>query len=80
VKEYNNPYSNNLKIPIELKCMVSLRMLDRDLCCDDIFDMSCIPLSICNKIYRLFIKGFTEKLYSKYVYIAKVVFIYPKDV
>ena len=38
VKEYNifnlnNPYSKNLKIPIELKCIVSLRMLGRDLCC-----------------------------------------------
>jgi len=76
VKEYNifnlnNPYSKNLKIPIELKCMVSLRMLGRDLICDDVFEMSCIPLSTCNKIYRQFIKGFAEKLYSKYVYIPK---------
>ena len=41
VKEYSifnlsNPYSNNLKIPMELKCMVALRMLGRDLCCCDI--------------------------------------------
>ena len=76
VKEYNifnlnNPYSNNLKIPIELKCMVALRMLGRDLCCDDIFEMSSIPISSCNKIYRQFIKGVTEKIYSKYVYIPK---------
>ena len=76
VKEYNifnlnNPYSNNLKIPIELKCMVALRMLGRDLCCDDVFEMSCIPISSCNKIYRQFIKGVAEKLYSKDVYIPK---------
>jgi len=76
VKEYNifnlnNPYSNNLKIPIELKCMVALRMLWRDLCCDDIFEMSSIPISSCNKIYCQFIKGVTEKLHSKYVYIPK---------
>jgi len=40
VKEYsifnlNNPYSNNLMIPMELKCMVALRMLGRDLCFDE---------------------------------------------
>ncbi len=57
----SNPYSNNLKIPIELKCMVALRMLGRDLCCDDVFEMSSIPISSCNKIYRQF----------KYVYIPK---------
>ena len=76
VKEYSifnlsNPYSNNLKIPIELKCMIALTMLWRDLCCDDIFEMSSIPISSCNKIYRQFIKGLTEKLHSKNVYVPK---------
>jgi len=75
-KEFNifdlqNPYSTRLKIPIELKCMISLRMLGRDLCCDDMFELSSIPLSTCNKIYRQFIKGMSEKVYSKYVYIPK---------
>ena len=76
VKEYNvfnlnNPYSTNLKIPIELKCMVALRMLGRDLCCDDVFEMSSIPISSCNKFYKQFIRGVTEKLYPKYVYLPE---------
>jgi hypothetical protein len=75
-KEFNifdlsNPYSTRLKIPIELKCMIALRMLGRDLCCDDIFELSFVPISTCNKIYRQFIKGMAEKVYSEYVYIPK---------
>ena len=62
VKEYNifnlnNPYSNNLKVHIELKCMVALRMLGRDMC-DDIYEMPCIPIS-------------SKNVFSKYVYIPK---------
>jgi len=75
-KEFNifnldNPYSTRLKIPIEMKCMAALRMLGRDLCCDDVFELSHIPLSTCNRIYRQFIQGMAEKVYSKYVYIPE---------
>ena len=69
--EMNNPYSTRLKIPIELKCMIALRMLGRDLCCDDVFELSYVPLSSCNKFYRQFIKGFANKVYSKYVYVPE---------
>jgi len=67
----SNPYSTNLKIPIELKILIALRMLGRDLCCDDVYEMSFVPISSCNKFYKQFIKGITEKLYSKYVYIPE---------
>jgi|GEM_PF-5395458 len=76
VKEFNifnmvNPYSTKVKIPVELKCMAALRMLGRDLCCDDVFELSHIPLSSCNKFYRQFIKGIAEKVFSKYVYVPE---------
>jgi len=61
--ELTNPYSTRLKIPIELKCMIALRMLGRDLCCDDMYDLSSVPISTCNKIYRQFIKGMSENVY-----------------
>ena len=69
--DMSNPYSTNLKIPIELKILIALRMLGRDLCCDDIFEMSLVPISSCNKFYKQFIKGITEKLYSRYVYLPE---------
>ena len=51
--------------------MAALRMLGRDLCCDDVFELSHIPLSSCNKFYRQFIKGIAEKVFSKYVYVPE---------
>jgi len=51
--EPTDPYSTRLKIPIELKCMIALRMLERDLCCDDMYYLSSVPINTCNKIYRL---------------------------
>jgi len=69
--DMKNPYSTNLKIPIELKILIALRMLGRDLCCDDIFEMSLVPISSCNRFYKQFIKGITEKLYSRYVYLPE---------
>ena len=57
---------NYSKIPIEFKILMSLRILGRDSCADDISEYINIGDSTVNHIFKLFLLFL---LYNKYVYI-----------
>ena len=75
---------NYSKIPIEFKILMSLRILGRDSCADDISEYINIGDSTVNHIFKLFLLGCIELLYNKYVYIPfgeeldKVKLVYEK--
>ena len=75
---------NYSKIPIEFKILMSLRILGRDSCADDISEYINIGDSTVNHIFKLFLLGCVELLYNKYVYIPfgeeldKVKLVYEK--
>jgi len=58
----------NSRIPVEIKCLIALRILGRGSCCDDMEEMSGVAESTCNYIFHQFIEGVATKLFSKYVY------------
>ena len=55
------------KIPIEIKILGCLRILGRDSCADDIFELSGIKESTMNNIFKVFCKNFVERIYPLYV-------------
>ena len=75
---------NYSKIPIEFKILMSLRIIGRDSCADDISEYINIGDSTVNHIFKLFLQGCVELLYNKYVYIPfgeeldKVKLVYEK--
>ncbi len=54
-------------IPIELKLMVCLRILGRDVCADDITEITGIGESTINYIFHDFIRNFNRRCYKEFV-------------
>jgi hypothetical protein len=54
-------------IPIELKIMVSLRILGRDAVADDCNELCGIGGSTCNAIFKQFVKGFSKRDYHQFI-------------
>jgi hypothetical protein len=53
--------------PIELKIMVSLRILGRDAVADDCNELCGIGGSTCNAIFKQFVKGFSKRDYHQFI-------------
>lgn len=53
---------HRVKIPIELKLLACLRMLGRGECADTVAELSEIPASTLNVIFKKFIKNFSLAL------------------
>ncbi|KAJ1415967.1 hypothetical protein B484DRAFT_157587, partial [Ochromonadaceae sp. CCMP2298] len=59
------------KIAIEFKVLIGLRILGRDACADNIDELLNIGGSTINNIFKQFVKGCQEKLYTKLVYVPE---------
>jgi hypothetical protein len=60
---------NKSPIPIEIKCMVALRILGRGSCADDMSEMSGVGESTCNSIFKRFIAGMSvDEVFNLYVH------------
>jgi hypothetical protein len=59
------------KIPIDFKVLVSLRILGRGNCCDDISEFSFLGESTCNVIFKQFCASMNANFYNKFVYFPK---------
>ena len=57
------------KILIEYKVLACLKILGRDLCCDEIDEVLNISESTVNKFFHQFITNFANAVYDKYVYV-----------
>jgi len=57
----------NVRIPLEIKVLCALRILGRGSYCDDISEMSQVPLSTVNSIFKDFVIGFTSAYFSEFV-------------
>jgi hypothetical protein len=57
------------KILIEYKVLACLKILGRDLCCDEIDEVLNISESTVNKFFHQFITNFANAVYNKYVYV-----------
>ena len=55
------------RIPLEVKIMVSLRILGRSNCADDINELSHVPASSVNFIFKTFVKNFAKHAYPMFV-------------
>jgi hypothetical protein len=64
-------YQRKRKIPTEFKVLASLRILGRDICCDEIEERLNISESHTNLFFKQFLSNYAEKLYSKYVYVPQ---------
>mmetsp|Transcript_110408 Transcript_110408/g.216496 ORF Transcript_110408/g.216496 Transcript_110408/m.216496 type:complete len:380 (-) Transcript_110408:798-1937(-) len=64
---FNMVYAS--KIPLEIKVMISLRILGGGSCCDDMCEMSGVGESTCNRIFHTFVVGMSKpevlKMYVK---------------
>jgi hypothetical protein len=61
-------------IPIELKLMVSLRILGRDAVApvaDECTEFCGLGMSTCNEIFKTFVKGFSHLYYHRFIRIPK---------
>jgi hypothetical protein len=56
-----------VRVPLEFKILVSLRILGRGNVADDIFEMSKVPESTCNTIFHRFCEKFSEVFFADYV-------------
>ena len=54
-------------IPIEFKILISLRILGRGNCCDDLNEFSSVGESTCNTIFHTFVKEFVEHFFVDFV-------------
>jgi hypothetical protein len=59
------------KIPTEFKVLASLRILGRDLCCDEIEERLNISESHTNVFFKQFLHNYAEKFFSKFVYVPE---------
>lgn len=50
-------------IPVEIKCMIGLRILGRGSCADDMSEMSGVGESTCNAIFHAFIHGMVKHFF-----------------
>jgi hypothetical protein len=55
------------RIPIEFKILISLRILARGNCCDDLNEFSSVGESTCNYIFHKFVTEFVEHFFSTFV-------------
>lgn len=63
-----NVFGTSYTIPVEFKVLVSLRLLGRGNCLDDVEEMSGIPESTCSWIFMKFITNFTAARFDAYVF------------
>ena len=55
-------------IPLAFKVMVSLRIIGRGTDCDTAGELSGIPKSTCNSLFKQFCEGFASSFYDDFVY------------
>lgn len=60
-------FSLKSRIPIEIKILISLRILARGSCADDIEELSHVPESTVNYIFKQFVTNFSEKFFDTYI-------------
>ena len=58
---------NMVRVPLEFKLLICLRMIGRGLCADDAADMAWAKESTCHALLKSFCRAFTEKLFPIYV-------------
>lgn len=71
VREMNifpQKYFGSKQIPLEIKCLIALRMLGRGNFANDMEELSFVKMSTVNLIFKHFIKNFSAKLFSRYVH------------
>ena len=56
-----------VRIPLEFKVLMSLRLLGRGNCCDDIEDMADIAESSASEIFHVFVEQFVAHFFTTYV-------------
>jgi hypothetical protein len=56
------------RIPLEFKILISLRVLGRDWCADDISEFTGIGESTVNSIFHTFVHGCSDLLFDKYIH------------
>jgi Plant transposon protein len=59
------------KIPVEFKIMVALRILGRDHDCDSVYEVSGVPASTCNYLFRQFVSGMRIHYFNDMVYFPR---------
>ena len=59
---------HRVRVPIELKVMVALRILGRGNCLDDIYEMSGVPSSSISTILHQFVYGMVANYFTDYVH------------
>ena len=57
-------------VPIELKVLISLRILGRGNVADDIAEMSGVPRSLVSKIFLQFIHGFNHHYHNDFISVS----------
>jgi len=60
-----------VRIPIEIKIMIALRILGRANCADDIQEMSEVPSSSIHVIFKMFVRNFSRHAYELFVKIPQ---------
>ena len=58
-------------IPIEIKIMISLRVLGRDAVADSCAELSSVKESTCNYLFKKFVVNYSRVFYDNYVYFPK---------
>jgi hypothetical protein len=59
------------KIPFEFKLLIGLRILGRDLACDELDELLNIGGSTINTIFKQFVQGMATKLYDRHVHVPQ---------
>ena len=58
---------SKVRVPIEFKVLISLRIMGRGNVCDDIAEMSGVPESTCSVIFHRFCTQFAKNFFDEYV-------------
>lgn len=66
-KIFPQKYNGGKQIPVEIKCMIALRILGRGSYADDMSEMSKVKPSTCNHIFKTFVKNMAAKMFPVYV-------------
>ena len=59
--------SYRFSIPIEIKALIVLRILGRDACADDCYELSLVSETSCNRIFLFFLKQYPRLYLDKWV-------------
>lgn len=65
VNLFNMKYDS--RIPVEIKCLIGLRILGRGSCADDMEELSGVAESTCINIFHVFIANMVTKFFTTYV-------------